>query len=84
VLSGQKPRRWDQGSPGIVGGPIFKHMKLVIDTGMGIPGGYAGRGTAGTGKDTYFGIHPCTCTRTHHTRTHNGGYTLQIQYDFLN
>jgi hypothetical protein len=21
VLSGQKPRRWDQGSPGIVGGP---------------------------------------------------------------
>ena len=55
----------------------------MIDTGTGIPGGYAGRGTTGMDTDTYFGIHPCTRTPTRHTRTPNGGYTLQIQYDLL-
>jgi hypothetical protein len=51
---------------------------------MGIPGGYTGKGTTGMDKDTYFGIHPCTRTRTRHTRTHNGGYILHIQCDFPN
>ena len=44
-------------------------------TGMGIPGGYAGKGITGMDTDTYFGIQGCTRTRIRHTRTHNGGYT---------
>ena len=42
---------------------------------MGIFCGYAGKGTAGTGKDTYFSIRRCTRTHIRHTRTHNGGFT---------
>jgi hypothetical protein len=55
-----------------------------MDTGTGISGRYVGRGTVGTDKDTYLGIHPCTCTCTRHTRTQNGGYILQIQCEFPN
>ena len=48
-----------------------------MDTGMGIPGGYTGKGTAGTDTDSHFVIRPCTRTRTRHTRTHNDGYNTQ-------
>ena len=48
--------------------------------GMGIPGGYAGRGTTGTDRDSYFSIQPHTRTHTRHTHTHNGGYALQIHF----
>ena len=50
---------------------------LVMAMNMGIPGGYTGKGTAGTNKDTCFSIRHCTRTRTRHTRTHNIGFTLQ-------
>ena len=36
---------------------------LVMVMGTDIPGGYAGKGTASTDKDTYFGIRGCTHTR---------------------
>ena len=38
---------------------------LVIDTGRGIPGGYAGKGTTGTGTGGIFCTlgHTRTCTR---------------------
>ena len=50
-------------------------------TGTDIPGGYAGKGTAGTDKDTYFGIRGCTRTRTHHTRTHHARFSLPNNRD---
>ena len=62
----------------------LEELHVVMDTGTGIPGGYAGRGTTGTDKDTYIGIRPCTRTRTRHTRTHKGGYILQRPSDFPN
>jgi hypothetical protein len=43
-------------------------------TGTDIPGGYAGKGTAGTDRDTYFGTRHHTHTHTRHTRTHSGGF----------
>ena len=55
---------------------------LVMVMGMGIPGGYTGKGTTGTDKDTYFGIRPCTRTLIHHTRTCSCGFALQRPWDF--
>jgi hypothetical protein len=59
-------------------------VHLVMDTGTGIPGGYTGKGIAGTDKDSYFCILHYTRTHTRHTRTHNDGFTLQIQREFPN
>ena len=46
--------------------------------GMGIPGGYAGRGTTDTDRDTYFSIRPHTRTHTRRTHTRNSGFALLI------
>ena len=48
--------------------------KVVMDTGMDIPGGYAGKGTAGTGTDTLFCTRYRTRTHTRQTRTHRAGF----------
>ena len=45
-----------------------------MDTGMDIPGGYAGKGTAGTGTDTLFCTRYRTRTHTRQTRTHRAGF----------
>ena len=60
------------------------YMDLVMVMGMGIPGGYTGKGTTGTDKDTYFGIRPCTRTLIRHTRTRSCGFALQRPWDFPN
>jgi hypothetical protein len=50
----------------------------VLDTGPGIPGGYAGKGMPGTDKDSYkdtlFRTHGETRTRIRHTRTCHAGF----------
>ena len=51
----------------------------MIDTGRGIPGGYAGKGTTGTGTGRIFCTLGCTRTRTRQTRTTTAG----IHEDFL-
>ena len=60
---------------------ILTNVLLVMVTGKDIPGGYTGKGTAGTDKDTYFGIRGCTRTRTRHTRTHYAGFSLPNNRD---
>ena len=60
--------------------PFYGQALLVMVTGMDIPGGYTGKGTVGTDKDTYFGIRSCTCTHICHTHTHSGGYGTQYNF----
>ena len=48
---------------------------LSVGHGYGLPGGYAGKGTVGTGTGTVFCTHHHTLTLTRHTRTYMAGIT---------
>jgi hypothetical protein len=50
-----------------------------MDTGTGIPGGYAGMGTTGMGTGRVFCTHGRTRTRTRHTRASMAG--IPYKYD---
>ena len=57
-------------------------VSTSVGHGYGLPGGYAGRGTVGTDKDTYFCTHHLTHTPTCHTHTHAVGLSPENHVGF--
>jgi hypothetical protein len=57
--------------------PVGSTMKVVIDTGPGISGGYTDRGTTDTDKDTDFCILIRIRTPIRHTHTPHCGYVTR-------
>jgi hypothetical protein len=54
-------------------------LPLVLDMGMGIPGGYTDTGTPGTGTDSLFCTQSVPVTHIRQTRTHSGGFLLRCR-----